>query len=316
MRPIGGFFELELPHGGNKYHEDAIGLSTGRACIGVFIEQVRPKKVFVPHYTCDATFHPFQQKGISLELYEIDENLEPLYLPQLKSGEYFLYTNYFGVKEEYIRYLVDHYRERVFVDNTHCFFHKGYPGVWSFTSARKHFGVPDGAFLYAGAPLSTKFLPFEEITLSPYLNRLLGNQVLAFEQYQAHEASLNCDINGISIYSYRVLGTVDFEKVQQRRKANFDYLQERLQGLNRLGFMKSESPFCYPLWPKIPISHRDFHNELVFVPSYWKEIQNRVTKDNAFSVAFSASLLPLPVDHRYGREEMDRMVDIILSKSF
>lgn len=316
MRPIGGFFELELLRGGNNYHAGAVGLSTGRACIGVFIEQVRPKKVFVPHYTCDATYHPFQRKGISLEFYEIGENLEPLSLPQLKSGEYFLYTNYFGVKEAYTQTLVQHFGARLLVDNTHCFFHRGYPGVWSFTSARKHFGIPDGAYLYPGKALSINFTRFEGITLSPYLNRLLGNQVLAFEQYQAHEASLNCDIYGISVYTESVLGNVDFEKVQQRRIANFNYLQERLQGLNRLGTMESTSPFCYPFWPKVPISHRDFHNEQIFVPSYWKEIQNRITNENAFSVAFSAGLLPLPLDHRYGTDDMDRMIEIIFSKSF
>jgi hypothetical protein len=45
MNAIGGFFELELPQGGANYHSGAIGLSTGRACLGVFIAQVNPKKV-------------------------------------------------------------------------------------------------------------------------------------------------------------------------------------------------------------------------------------------------------------------------------
>lgn len=312
MRPVGGFFELELPSESGHFHSEAIGLSTGRACLGVIIDEVKPKKVFVPFYTCDATYHPFQIRNVPLEFYEINSELEPISLPELKEGEYFLYTNYFGVKEAYTESLRAHFGDKLVVDNTHCFFHKGYQGNWSFTSARKHFGIPDGAFLYPGTKVETNFSPFEGITLSPYLNRLVGNQALAFLQYQEHEASLNCDIHGISIYSERMLGAVDFENVREKRIANFNYLQESLMEYNRLGMMTSDSPFCYPLWPRKPILHRDFHKHQVFVPSYWKEIQNRIRPDNTFSVDLSTHLLPLPIDHRYGKEEMDRMIEIVL----
>jgi hypothetical protein len=313
MRPIGGFFELELPSEGKHYHPDAIGLSTGRACLGVFNDQVKPKKVFVPYYTCDATYHPFQLRDIPLSYYEIKVDLEPLFLPQLNEGEYFLYTNYLGVKEDYVLKLREYYGSQLLVDNTHCFFQKGYEGIWSFTSARKHFGIPDGAFLYSGSKLEANFPAFEGITLSPYFNRFLGNQALAFQQYQEYEASLNCKIHGISHYSERMLGVVDFEKVREKRIENFNYLQDTLKDQNQLGVMDSQSPFCYPLWPKKEIKHRDFHQNKVFIPSYWKEIQSRINSENSFSVALSNQLLPLPIDHRYGKEEMDRMIEIVQS---
>ena len=313
MKPIGGFFELELPSDGFIYHSEAIGFSTGRACLGVFIEQVRPTKVFVPYYTCDATYHPFQLRQIPLAFYEINAALEPLSLPELKEGEYFLYTNYFGVKEDYTLALRDHYGVKLLVDNTHCFFQKGYPGNWSFTSARKHFGIPDGAYLYPGSTMEMTFSPFEGISILPYLNRLMGNQSLAFQQYQEYEASLDCDIHGISVYSERMLKAVDFEKVRKKRSDNFNYLQESLKDQNRLGIMTSHSPFCYPLWPKKTIKHGDFYQNQIYVPSYWKEILNRVNIENSFSVGFSSQLLPLPIDHRYGKQDMDRMVEIVIS---
>lgn len=298
---------------GERYHSEVIGLSTGRACLGVFIEQTRTKKVIVPYYTCDVTYRPFQLRGIPLEYYEINQDLEPQFLPELNEGEYFLYTNYFGVKEAYTLELVRQYGSKLLVDNTHCFFQQGYSGIWSFTSARKYFGVPDGAYLYSAFTIeSSNFQPFQGITLLPYFNRLMGDQDTAFRQYQDHETSLNCDIFGISSYSEKMLQAVDFKKVRQKRLENFGYLQEALKDQNRFGSLISGSPFCYPFWPTKEIKHESFYQNRIFVPSYLKEIQNRITEDNEFTVQFSRQLLPLPIDHRYGKEEMDRMIEIVL----
>jgi hypothetical protein len=313
MKPIGGFFELELPQGGANYHSGAIGLSTGRACLGVFIEQMNPKKVFVPYYTCDATYHPFQLRNIPLEYYEINADLEPTALPVLKEGEYFLYTNYFGIKEDYTLELAKRYGTALLVDNTHCYFYKGYEGIWSFTSARKHFGVPDGAYLYPGKLIDVSYPVFEGITILPYFNRLMGDQELGFKQYQVHEASLDCDVYRISNYSDRMLAALDYEKIRKVRISNFDYLHQALKDSNRLGDIRSGSPFCYPYWPLKGISPNNFHINRIFVPSYWKEIQNRRRPESEFSAQFSEQVVPLPVDHRYGKEEMDRIIEVIVS---
>ncbi len=78
MKSIGGFFESELPHGGARPHPGALGLSTGRACLMVMLENLRPRRVHVPFYTCDAALEPFARMGIETRSYGLEGNPLPL----------------------------------------------------------------------------------------------------------------------------------------------------------------------------------------------------------------------------------------------
>src|SRR5215218_6237743 len=125
-KPIGGFFELELPASGKPYHSKALALSTGRACIRLMLQNLFISKCYVPYYACETLYDPFRAENISFEFYEINELLEPRELPVLKENEYILYINYFGIKFSAIDHLIEKYGNKLLIDNTHFFFHKGY----------------------------------------------------------------------------------------------------------------------------------------------------------------------------------------------
>ena len=57
-----------------------------------------------------------------------------------------LYTNYFGLKDDYINTLPQ--KHNIIIDNCQSFFSK--PSAWfdTFYSPRKFCGVPDGGYLY------------------------------------------------------------------------------------------------------------------------------------------------------------------------
>ena len=126
MKPIGGFFELELPVPGRGYHPEAIALSTGRACISLILECEKPSRVFIPYYCCDALLEPMEKMGIDYELYVIDEALEPQDLSEPLEGELLIVTNFFGLKNQLIEKLVNCYGSRLLVDDPFRFFKKGY----------------------------------------------------------------------------------------------------------------------------------------------------------------------------------------------
>src|SRR5215207_9768310 len=112
MKPIGGFFELELPAFVSTYHPDAIALSTGRACLRLMIQHLAISKCYVPYYTCEAVYHPFQYENIPFEYYEINGSMDPKSYPSLGEGEYFLYINYFGVKSATVEELIKRYGDK------------------------------------------------------------------------------------------------------------------------------------------------------------------------------------------------------------
>jgi len=220
---IGGFFELEVPEGGQVHHPDALALTTGRACIKWILEREQPTQVHVPFYTCDALYEPMVELGIPIQYYALNEDLEAVELPEPQASELLIMINYFGIKGDYVNGLANRYGKRIIIDNTHQFFHRSYPEAYSFTSARKYFGVPDGAYLYSDNDNYQTYVPNSEVSIDPNLKRFMGRQAEAFQAYQAYEKSLGCQIRGISKISDRLLAGVNYDAVSKIRKSNFNF---------------------------------------------------------------------------------------------
>ncbi len=312
MKPIGGFFELEFPHHGTRPHSDAIALNTGRACLMVLLKYLSPAVVYVPFYSCDALLQPFEELNIEVRFYALEKNLLPKEWPILKFGEFFLWTNFFGVCGENTERIKKHYGRQALLDDTHSFFVEGHPDYWSFTSARKYFGVPDGAFLYSPEQLNVTQEPFSRFSLTHSLLRRLGRQEEAFESYVAYEKTLNCEIFKISEVSDNILRGVDLSLVRQKRIENFSFLERRLDASNLLNFKREDGvPFCYPYLPQKSIDRNALGAEGIYIPSFWRDVLSRNHEDFDFERCLSKNLLPLPIDHRYGGKDMERMVSVI-----
>lgn len=51
-KPIGGYFELELPlH--SELHADAIALNGGRFCLEYLLRCRKYSKIYIPYFTCN-----------------------------------------------------------------------------------------------------------------------------------------------------------------------------------------------------------------------------------------------------------------------
>ena len=232
MKVIGGFFELLLPKNSFQYHKNACALSNGRACVRVILQNITIKKCYLPNYTCDAVYEPFILEKVPFELYNIDNNLDPLNLPELKEDEFFYYINYYGIKNSKVKKLQKKYGSKLIIDNTHDFFKKKQFTCWSFTSARKYFGLPDGAFLYSPVEVTNSYAPFVDYSLQHNIERLKGNQEEAFIRYQAYETSLTSEIFSISNLSNKMLSLVDIKKARRVRIENFIFLHSKIGHLN------------------------------------------------------------------------------------
>jgi hypothetical protein len=314
MKNIGGFFELEIAEGNSLFHDDAIKLSTGRACLNLILEIKKYSKVYVPYYCCDALFEPMKLKGITYEFYGINKQLEIIDELNLKPNEAIIYCNFFGIKKQYVDKLIEMYGAQLIIDDTHSFFTQGYSANASFTTARKYFGVPDGAFLYF--PQDSFFFKSKrntEVSIKHNFNRLIGLHKKAYQQYTIYEESLDSSINEISIVSEKILKTVDYESVIRKRNENFEYYKKELKSFNQLYIDNSvNNCFCYPLLLNSPIEKKLFFKENIFIPSYWLDVTRRKRGEKySWENKLSLDLLPLPIDHRYDEESLRRVVDFI-----
>lgn len=303
---IGGFFEFELSKGNNEYHSDAIKLSTGRACISYILKKTRCQKVFLPFYCCDALFEPMIEVGVEFEFYALNENLELNEVMSLSEGELLIYCDFFGIKSNYAKQLYSIYKEKLILDETHSFFKAGIIADFSFTSARKYFGVPDGAYLLSSDFIGECNFPrFNDISVKHLVDRLVGKQNVAFKEYQEYESSLDSSIYAMSIVSELLLSHVDFEEVRKARNQNFQFYHEIFSSINQLDIGSTEDCFCYPLLLNKSIDKAELHKEGFFVPSLWKDVLFRKeVEDFPLECMFSSEILPLPIDHRYSSEEL------------
>ena len=290
-------------------HTKAKALSTGRSCIMALLSALSPKRVHVPHYTCDALLEPLIEESIEPQFYSLDSRLFPKYLPVLRQGEYFLYINYFGHCDQHVQQLQKIYGARLLVDDTHAFFHGQREGLWSFTSARKHIGVPDGAYLYSPVPLGIKPPRLKNVCTDHLTLRKADRQVEAFKAFQSYEKNLDTRILSMSNFSQTRLACVNYAKIAEVRRENYRTLHRALASSNSIKFTLGNAiPFCYPYLSSGKINHADFIEQHIYPPTLWDDVLKRKTP--AWEQTLSANLLPLPIDHRYGFEDMQAILRV------
>jgi hypothetical protein len=323
-RYIGGFLELELfPQPGPGYHATAVGLHNARACVSHIINQTAMRTVWLPYYTCNALLEPFEVSGIPYQFYALNEQLELTELPLLAKGEYLVYVNYFGLKNEYVHRLIANYGDQLLVDNTQAYFDRGYGAGWSFNSARKSFGVPDGGYLYGPAEqLGTAeyYVEHTDYHANYLLDRLRGAQSDAYQGFVAYEKTLHSKPMRISAFSAALLSQIDYPAVTAIRRANYERYHVAMQKFNtldaaqELGQLPADTvPFCYPLLLANgeAIDRRALFAEDIFVAWLWPDVLTRQPTGYLWERRLTQAMLPLPLDHRYGPAEIDRVISAV-----
>lgn len=152
---IGGYFSLELnQREKNSFHSGGIYLNSGRNALEYILRSLpRISKLWIPYFTCDVVLEPLRKLDILYGFYHINEKLELCEDIQLEPDEYFLVTNYYGIKDRYIQELSLKYSSRLIVDNAQALFAEPIQGVKSVYSPRKYVGIPDGGIAYIEAGL-------------------------------------------------------------------------------------------------------------------------------------------------------------------
>ncbi len=314
MKAIGGYFELELRQGGH-YHQEAIRLNTARNSFEYVLRSRQYTKVYIPYYTCEVMLEPINKLGIEVEFYHINESLEPLSTPLLKMNEAFLYTNYFGLKQNCVKRLADVYGERLVVDNAQAFFAEPIRGIDTFYSVRKFFGVPDGAFLYTTKKMDQEIeqdVSYER--MSHLLKRVdLGAEAGYMDFRNNDDALCNQPVRRMSKLTEAISSGIDFEASKQQRRTNYTFLDNALNASNRIHLaLDSEAvPMVYPYWTDDASLRQKLIKNKVFVATYWPNVKEWA-KEGMLEYELAEMLIPIPVDQRYGVGEMREIIDIVV----
>lgn len=313
MKEIGGYMEFERLQG-CEYHPAAIALNYGRNCLAYLIEAKSIKKVYLPIFLCDSVKTVCERYKVKYDYYHIDEQFHLLFDGELKSGEYIYIVNYYGTLKDSD---IIRYKERwknIIIDNTQDFFRLPVENVDTLYTCRKYFGVSDGAYLYTDTLIPGTIEPdCSNDRIQYLLGRYEKTASEYYEQYLLREQEIpQKNLLGMSKVTHNILRAVDYEEVKNRRTDNFKYLHAGLKDLNKLQVQITSGAFAYPLYiENAKELRKKLIEQKIYVPVLWPDVIGNAQHDSV-EYRLADGILPLPCDQRYGEEEMQLMVELIL----
>jgi hypothetical protein len=256
---------------------------------------------------------PLKKLGIKYDFYKIDDKLELVESIEPDENEVLLYTNYFGIKDDYCRTLAKQYRNRLLIDASQAFYFSLESKDSIFYSPRKFFGLPDGGMLYSPVTLKEELPTSNSYTHFDHLiKRIDLGAEAGYEDFKTNDAALsNIPLNQMSSLTKRLLSSIDFEEVKSKRQRNFELLKVHLGSTNGMEISNDLScPMVYPYYIEDDTLRQKLIDARVFVATYWPNVLEWA-KPEEIEHKLTRNILPLPIDQRYNVEDMQRIVDLI-----
>lgn len=315
---IGGYFGLELNANQGYLHPNSLHLNSARNCLEYVLHVRNYKRVYIPFYTCQVILEPFLKTGIAYTFYHINECLEPITFPILNKDEAFLYTNYYGLKQECVERLAKHYRSQLIVDNSQALFAQPIQGNDTFYSPRKFVGVADGGYLYCENESIYNSLCQDQSwnRMSHLLKRLDVTPEFGFNDFHKNDdALIDQPMMRMSNLTEKILSSCDYEYIANSHRDNYDFLSSNLNGSNKITLTRAQDsvPMVYPYWTDDSSLRQRLINNHIYVAQYWPNVLDWC-QESDLEYELAKNLIPIPIDQRYNEQEMKKIIEIICQK--
>ena len=310
MREIGGYIELDT-YTGEMLHENSIKLNCGRNALAYLLRAKQIKTIWMPKFMCDSCDYVLSSYEVKIHYYSIGLDFKP-HVEQ--RGDDWLYVvNFYGqLSNEYLASL----GKNVIVDNAQAYFQSPISGIDTLYTCRKFFGVPDGAILYTDKQIeiSEKDESFERMHF--LLGRYERSAQEFYQEYVDNNRTFQEEpIKRMSKLTENLLHGLDYNVIRKKRTENFAYLHERLANSNRLKIIVPDGAFMYPYYVENGFELRKrLQAEKIFIPTLWPAVLNRCNQ-NELEYQMARNILPIPVDQRYGIEDMDYIIKKIVNNT-
>ncbi len=310
MQEIGGYICLDEVKGA-EYHDRAVAVNSGRHAFEYLIRAHRIRKLFLPVYLCGSIHETAVKCCCKVEFYPVANGFLPVFDRKLENDEWLYIVNYYGqISDERIIEYKKTYG-RVIIDQAHAFFQKVPESIDAIYTCRKFFGVPDGGYVYCtketpmNLPVSTSYQRIEYIVGS-YECKLAD----FYEESKVNNRSFsNEPLQQMSKLTHRLLKGVDYSEIKERREKNYSYLHRYLKDKNKLNLTVPQGPYMYPYYHENAAELRSaLIKEHIYIPVLWPDV---ITNADYCSTEYDLAehILPLPVDQRYGTDEMDIILE-------
>lgn len=317
MKEYGGFIGLELAKRVEYFYNipktDILRLNCGRSAFYCAVKDGGFKKVYMPYLNCEYSVDPIYDAGAEVEYYFLNEDLTPKDI-EPNENEAVLWINYYGnAGEEQKRKVLQAYKN-VIIDNCHAFFSQPMSGAYNCYSARKFFGVADGAYL-----IKENLYGFEleesnsaEDTLFLLKTLELGTNAV-YQENLANEERLAKRVTQMAKLTQRILSSIDYDMIQKQRNNNLERLHKNLKDINEFNVnMDSKTHMYYPLLVHQDSMRQKLVEHHIYTPTWWRHVPEQCGCAK-LETDLSRYMLMIPIDQRYVEADMDEMTEIIMS---
>lgn len=301
---IGGYIELDT-YRGRMLHDDAVKLNCGRCALDYAIKAHNISKILVPKFMCDSNDRVYQQNDVQVDYYSIGKDFRPV-LRERQPDEWLYLVNYYGqLSNDYIRTLGEH----IIVDNAQAYYRDNIEGLPTLYTCRKFFGVSDGAILYTDQYIDVTEQDISLDRMHFLLGRYEKNASEFYSEYVANNDFFeNESVKKMSRLTENLLHGIDYDFVEKKRTENFEYLHDQLHKVNKLSLTISKGAFMYPLYIEDGERIRkELQQKHIYIPTLWPDVFE-LCSDDELEYDMARNILPLPVDQRYGIEDMRYMI--------
>jgi hypothetical protein len=258
---------------------------------------------------------PIKKLGLKYHFYTIDKQLNPVVDYRPAQHTCLLYTNYFGIKTDTVLALSKSI-ENLIVDNAQAFYAAPLPGIDTFYSCRKFFGVSDGAYLSISTDERLELATDSSWERFSHLTKSLDQGIeAAYPDFISNDdALINNDIRLMSPLTEKILSGIDYRRCAAIRRENFAFLHAQLSGKNELKLecAPDDVPMVYPLLINRPELKQKLIAQKIFVATYWPNVYDW-TQPDSMECYLTRNIVPLPVDHRYNLDDMQYVLNILNS---
>ena len=329
-----GVFPFECNIGWNICY-----FNTGRAAIEALLVHLKKNgktSIWLPSYDCDSVLGAAKRSGIDIHYYRIGRDLRIVAqdLDEINQDDILYVVNLFGKKEDLKTYNkileLKGKGGTVIEDLTLALLSEGVGvgyGDYIIGSIRKWLPVPDGGFVASQNELPafekkqaaydyTLYYLAAQLMKYEYLkdNNLDKQQFLSLSNKGMESLFSDYSIREMSLITERVVNNTEFLAVRKIRIQNYGYLYQQLQAIAEIKLMVEPTETAVPLGMVICTEDRDalfshLVKNSIYCNIHWRPNESTVQFED--SDYLSKHCLTIPCDQRYGKAEMDYIVQTI-----
>ena len=314
MKEFGGYIEFEH-NNGNEYYSDLINLNCGRNCLAYILKAKAISKIYLPYFLCNSVDDVCKKYNVKIEYYNIGQDFLPEFNKKVSDNEALYIVNFYGqISDKEIKRYKEKYKN-IIVDNAQAFFNKPIDDIDTIYTCRKYFGVPDGAYLKTYKKLEEEL---ETDVSYQRMNFLLGRYEQGAEKFYSeyvynNKLFKNEPIKYMSKLTHNLLRSIDYQFIIKRRTENFEFLNSKFKKYNKLNLSVPKGAFMYPLYIE---NGSEIKNELIkkkiFIPTLWPDVFDKTDKC-AMEYDMAKNILPIPIDQRYNEEDMNYIMQEVIT---